>query len=471
MASESKFARFRDTLEEKLVPIVDKISNNKYIKILTNSFIGIGALTIGASFFTLARALPLGDWYTNFLINTGLYDILNFPILITQELISLYLVIAIGYNVAKTFNKNTINGVMIALGSFLMLTPFETAVTFTTEAGEELVQTVSNVISISAFGSQGIFLAMISGMIATRIYVYFDDKGFKIKMPASVPENVTSMFEAMIPATMVFVIFMVIRVLCSMTPYGSAQNLVYGLLQAPLTNIGGGFGGAFVLMFLPLVFWLFGIHGNMLVGAVMAPIAQAMWTENMVAFANGTPCPHPEWMYSYFYSIGGSGATFALVLLMAFLAKSEHLKKLGRLAMPTSIFNINEPVIFGAPLVMNATLAVPFLAAPTVNFLLTALVNLVGFAVPTGAQINSYFPVGVVGAFATGNWQGFVWMVVLLILDMAIYYPFFKAYDKQKVAEEQAIAVKSSAAATDDDLLLDDDFGEDLDDELEGGLI
>lgn len=326
----------------------------------------------------MARSLPLGDWYTNFLQSTGLYEILNFPILITSELISLYLIIAIGYFLAKSFNKKTINGALIALGSFLMVTPFETIATLMDEAGNEVTGIVSNVLSISSFGATGIFLAMIVGILSVRVYVWFDDKGFKLKMPASVPENVTNMFETMIPASMVFILFMIVRVACTYTSLGTAQNLIYGLLQAPLTNIGGGYWGAFLYLFLGLIFWLFGIHGSMMMYVAMGSIANAMWAENITAFASGLPAPHPEWLYMYFVNMGGSGATFGLVLLMLFLAKSEHLKVLGCVALPTSIFNINEPLLFGIPLVLNATLAIPFLLAPATNFFLTSAVNKMG---------------------------------------------------------------------------------------------
>ncbi len=441
--------KIKNFLEKNLVPFTDKITNNRYVKILMDSFMGISALTIGASFFVLIRSLPLGEWYVNFLQNTGLYDILNFPILITSELISLYLILAIGYFTAKSFNKKPINGALIALGSYLMLTPFETTTTVVTESGEEIVAAVSSVLSVSSFSSMGIFLAMIAGIISVRIYVFFDDRGLKIKMPASVPENVTNMFETMIPASMVFIIFMAVRVACSYTSYGTAQNLIYGILQAPLTKIGGGYWGAFCYLFIGLFLWMFGIHGSMLMYVAMGSIANAMWAENMVAFANGAAAPHAEWLYMYFVNMGGSGATFGLVLLMAFRAKSQHLKKLGRVALPTSVFNINEPIIFGTPMVMNPTMAIPFLAAPTVNFFLTSFVNKLGFAVLTGAMQNNYYPVGVLGAFATGSWTGVVWSIVLVAIDLVIYYPFFKMYDAKKLKEEKEM----EELGGDDDLI------------------
>nr|WP_297941597.1 hypothetical protein [uncultured Faecalibaculum sp.] len=114
------------------------------------------------------------------------------------------------------------------------------------------------------------------------------------------------------------------------------------------------------------------------------------------------------------------------------------------------LFRSNEPVIFGTPIVMNITMAIPFLAAPTVNFLLTTLVNTMGFAVPTGAMQNNYYPVGILGMFAAGNWTGLVWSIVLILIDLVIYYPFFKIYDDKKVKEEQELA-----AELEDDLLLD----------------
>lgn len=439
----------KNFLERKLVPFTDRITSNRYVKILMDGFMGISALTIGASFFVLIRSLPLGEWYVNFLQSTGLYEILNFPILITSELISLYLILAIGYFTAKSFDKKPINGALIALGSFLMLTPFETSTTVMTESGEEIVATVSGVLSVSSFGSMGIFLAMIAGIISVRIYVFFDDRGLKIKMPASVPENVTNMFETMIPASMVFVIFMAVRVVCSYTSYRTAQNLIYGILQAPLTKIGGGYWGAFCYLFIGLFLWMFGIHGSMLMYVAMGSIANAMWAENMVAFANGAAAPHAEWLYMYFVNMGGSGATFGLVLLMAFRAKSQHLKKLGRVALPTSVFNINEPIIFGTPMVMNPTMAIPFLAAPTVNFFLTSFVNKLGFAVLTGAMQNNYYPVGVLGAFATGSWTGVAWTIVLVAIDLVIYYPFFKMYDAKKLREEKEM----EEAGMEDDLI------------------
>ena len=117
-----------------------------------------------------------------------------------------------------------------------MLTPFETVGTFKLENGDMISQTISNVIPVSALGASGIFVAMFVGILAARFYVFLDDRNFKIKLPKSVPENVSNMFETMIPASLVFVVFLIVRVLCSLTSLGTVQNVIYGIMQRPVVE-------------------------------------------------------------------------------------------------------------------------------------------------------------------------------------------------------------------------------------------
>ncbi len=345
-----------DFINEKAMPLIDKFTNSRIIKILMNGFMGVAALTIGGSLFAMIRSLPLGDWYTDFLISTGLFDILNFPIMITSDLISLYLVLSFGYFTAKSYDKNAFSGAMISLGAFLILTPFEMSATLTDEAGATVTGMVTGVLPIGSFGATGIFLSMIVGIGAARIAV---------------------------------------------------------------------------------VLWTFGIHGSMVVYSGMAPIYMAMVTVNLSAFSAGTPCPNPEWNFLPYTLLGGAGCTFALNLLMLARAKSQHLKTLGKIAMPTSFFEINEPLIFGTPMILNPILAVPFVACPMVNLFLSYAVMKIGLvAAPTGVQLSCYLPIGVFGAMNNGHWSGFVWTLILLAVDLVIWYPFFVKYDSSKLAEE-----------------------------------
>lgn len=441
--------KLKALMNEKVIPKVMWFTNARYIQILMNAFMGISALTIGGSIFALIRSLPLGDWYTGFLTSTGLMDILNFPIMITSDLISLYLVFALGFFVAKEFGRNTLSGALIALGAFLLLTPFETTATLVDEAGNEVTGAVTGVLPVANFGATGIFLAMITGLVAARLYVWFVEKDIKIKMPASVPENVSNMFETMIPAGCVFILFLVVRVAVAATPFGTAQNLIYTLLQAPLTQVGGGLPGFIVYTEVAMILWIFGVHGSMVVYAGMGAIYNAMTMENLSAFAANVAVPHPEWNFICYTLIGGAGSTLALNLLMLARGKSQHCKTLGKIALPTSLFNINEPLIFGTPVIMNPFLAIPFIVCPLVNLLLSYLVTVIIpiVAAPTGAAISAYMPVGVFAMLNNSSITGLLWVVVLTVIDIVIWYPFFRKFDSMKVKEEQELEAANKAAA------------------------
>jgi PTS system cellobiose-specific IIC component len=157
----------------------------------------------------------------------------------------------------------------------------------------------------------------------------------------------------------------------------------------------------------------------------------------MTAFAAGVAAPYPLWFLDCFYNLGGSGATAGLVLCMLIWHKSQQTKVLGKLELPCALFNINEPIIFGMPIIMNPYLALPFCTAPLVNFGLTVLVMKIGLVpYPTGAFINNFTGLGVTAALRTGSIRGFIWAACLLLLDAVIYYPFYRAYDNNAYKQE-----------------------------------
>ncbi len=431
---------------QKVLEAVTKFTRLRYMQVLMNGFMGMSAITICGSLFTLLKSIPFGPW-TTFLATSGLGEILSIPVSITTDVIAIYVVISMAYNLAKSFDMEGFSPALVALGSFLLLTPYNTVVY---NADYTVATPVSGVIPLGPIGTQGMFLGIIVGMLAARIYIFLIQKGFKIKMPDSVPENVSKMFEALIPGGLTFVVFLAIRYGMSLTAFGTAQAFIYKMLQAPLATVGGGLGGLIVYMTVGNLLWLFGIHGGMVAYVGMAPIITLMMTENTVAFAAGVAVPHPEWaMGMGFLIIGGGGATLALNLWMVTkLTKSEQFKTLGKLALPTSLFNINEPLIFGTPIIMNPYLAVPFVVTPLINLVLSLIAFNIGFFVPTGAGINTFMPVGVYGALLTGSWQGFAMTLILIAVDLVIWFPFYKAADNAnyKAEQEQAAQLEQAQA-------------------------
>ena len=420
-----------DKFLEKIVGFTQK----RYMKVLMDGFMSIAAVSIAGSLFNLIKSIPIGAWQT-FLATSGLGTLLSIPVSITSDLMAIYVVFAMAYCLAKSFNRDGFAAGIIAFGSFMILTPLTASSTAVDPAtGERLVTTVQNAISLSAVGSQGIFLAIIVGLLSARLYVFFLDRGWKIKMPDSVPSNVASMFENMLPGGATFIVFLAIRYGMSLTSFGTAQALIYGILQAPLMKVGGGFGGLLIYMVMIKIFWLFGIHGGMLVNSAMYPIMAAATAANQSAFAAGLPAPYPEWAYG---SAVCAGIGLLALNLLMFIAKSKQFKALAKIALPTSLFNTTEPMMFGTPMIMNVILGIPFILSPVISVLLTRLVMTIGLvAWPTGASSNMFIPSPIGMALLNAHWTGFVWGLVLIVINMALYYPFFLVADKRALAQEK----------------------------------
>ncbi len=302
---------------------------------------------------------------------------------------------------------------------------------------------VPDVIPVSSLGAQGIFLAMIAGICGARLYAFLIDKNIKLNMPDSVPSNVAGMFEMMIPAGVVFLVFLVVRWGFSLTSYGTAQQFIYKILQTPIMAVGAGFGGFIVFMTLSKLLWVFGVHGGMVCYSAMAVIIGTAGAANMAAFAAGTPAPYPEWCWM---ALLMDFPVLPLGLVMIVFAKSQQYKALAKIALPTSLFNISEPQVFGIPLVMNPVMAVPFVLLQPINCLLTLFANKIGFlATPTGASINNFMPTILIGPLQNAHWSGAVWVVILLAINFVIWTPFFKIIDKKACEQEAAQAAETPA--------------------------
>lgn len=419
---------------EKLSEKIMRFAQLRYIKVIMNAFLSIAAFSIGASLFSLVKSLPIPIWQ-NFLTSSGLGEVLSIPITMVSSLYAIMVVICIGYEVGKVFEKNPLSAAMVAFGAFMILTPFTANVTIANSAGEEVTGLATNVISLSPLGSQGIFLAMIAGIVATRIYCFLLDKNIKLKMPDSIPPAVANMFETMIPAGIVFLIFIVARVGFAVTPFSTMQNFIYGILQRPLMAIGATPLGAALYLMAGKLLWSFGIHGDMLTYATLGSIRTAATQANMASFADGTPVEFLEWgLLTPFTNIGILGLTILLLI-----SKSKQQKSLGKLSIVTSIFNITEPIMFGLPIILNPIMAIPAILTPGIILFLTSMVMRMGIIAPiTGVALSNVIPTPIYLWMATNSISGLIWGLLMIALSAAIFYPFFKISEKIAVKEELA---------------------------------
>lgn len=416
---------------DKITNKIMKFAQLRYIKIIMNAFMSVAAFSIGASLFSLLRSIPIAPWQT-FLTNTGLTDILNIPITMVSNLYAVMIVMCVGYEVAVSFDEKPLPAAMIAFGSFMILTPFTASVAI--QNGEEVVRGVaSNVIGVGPLGSQGIFLAMFSGLLAARLYVLLIKKNIKLNMPASLPPAVAGMFETMIPAGLVFIVFIVIRLLFGYTSFGTAQNFIYTILQAPLVGVGATPIGSAIYLMAAEVLWMFGVHGGLITYAALGSVRSAATQANLAAFAAGETVPYLEWTLLTPFS---NMHMVALVILLV-LSKSEQFKSLGKLALPTTIFNINEPLMFGLPIILNPIWAVPFILLPGVNVFVTSLMMRAGIiATSTGAALASNIPGPIYLWMGTNSISGLIWGLILIVLNGVVWYPFFKIAEKQALKQE-----------------------------------
>lgn len=281
---------------------------------------------------------------------------------------------------------------------------------------------------------------MIVSIFSVRIFNWAYNKGWTIKLPEGVPPAVFDSFAALIPSAIVMFVFFIVRILFQITPYESAHNFIYTVLQAPLMGVGNSLGAQIVYVVSCSLFWFFGINGPAVANSVFSPIFRTLSMENLAAFEASLPLPHiyTGQFVDLFQTFGGGGSTLSLVILMMTVCKSERIKQLGRLSIVPGIFGINEPIIFGLPIVLNPVMIIPFIGVPLMNTILSAIAFETGFLPYTnGVALPWTTPLGFSGYLSTGSLRASIFQILLLALGCVVYYPFIKILDKNYLKDEQ----------------------------------
>lgn len=337
-------------------------------------------------------------------------------------------VIAIAYYYANELDVDPLFASVLSVVGFAIVTPLSVGV------GNEAVAAIP----LKWLGSNGLFVGMIMAFISVKIYALCLKKNVVIRMPESVPSNVQKAFSAMVPIFFVLCLGFVIRFGVIFLGYPSFHELIQQILALPLKQLGGSLGGVLVSVFLMSLLWSVGIHGSAIVTGVMNPIWLSIQAENLAATEAGQEVVNiVTKTFVDFVKIGGTGFTLPLLLMFLFIAKSKQLRSLGKVAFVPGLFNINEPIIFGAPIVMNPILIIPFVLAPVAATLITYFSMAWGFVpYPTGVALPWSMPGILAGFLITNSVQGAILQVVLIVVAGIIYYPFFKAYDNRLYQEE-----------------------------------
>lgn len=418
-------------IEGKLMPIANKVGMQPHMVAIRKGIIATLPLTIVGSFFTVLLNFPI-DAVAAFI--EPYREVLDIPFRYTVGLLALYSTFGIASSLAKHYKLDSLTAGIISTMAFLVTAAPPLRVFDNVEG----VINAGRYINIANLGSGSLFGAIVTAIVSVEIYRLFIVKNITIKMPDGVPPEVTNSFMALIPGGAILILFWIIRHII-----GFDINAFLSNILMPLKDVlaGNSLFGGLLTVFLICFFWVLGIHGPAILGPVIRPFWDISIAENMDVFqatgnAHELPNIFTEQFLQWFVWIGGAGTTLALVVLFLF-SKSKYLKQLGRLSFLPGIFNINEPVIFGAPIVMNPILGIPFLVAPLVTTTLSYFLTISGVVPMMAARIGFAIPAPI-AAWMSTNWSimAGVLVVINFLITLAIYYPFFKVFEKQQLERE-----------------------------------
>lgn len=418
-------------MEKTLMPLSNKISSNHILQSISKGLMSLMPVMMVGAFANILQGLPI-EAYQTFLVSSNLFALLQTFINITTNMLALYASFSIAYAYIKSTQYDAFSGAVISLMCFFVITPMTTT-------GEGWAA-VTN-LPFDWLGSKGLFAAMIVAVLSSMIYVFICKKNIVIHMPEGVPEFVSKSFVGIIPGIMVVLVFGAISYGISFTSFGTLHQVIYSLIQVPLSGIGTTIWAALLVQTLTGLCWFFGIHGIAVV-SVMMPIWMAADIENMSLSAAGVVNSELPNIITYNWvsavgTMGGAGATIGLVAWMAFRSKSKQYKTLGALAFIPGCFNINEPVVFGLPCVLNPLIAIPFIFLPPLMIgIAYILVNMGILPISNGIGAPMGTPLILQGVF-NGGWRLAVYQVFCILLSLAVYYPFFKIMDKKALQLEQ----------------------------------
>ena len=433
------------TTIEKGKPFFNAIARNKYLKAIRDGFISVIPIIIFSSIFILIDAVPnVWGFYWPAEIDAILMKAYNYSMGI--------LALAAAATTAKHFcdaqnrdmpKNNQINFLSVMIASvvgFLILS-------------SDAINVEVDSVSYSGFangflGSKGLLTAFISAFVVGIVYKFFVSRNITIKLPDQVPPNISQTFKDLIPFSVSISVFWLFDLI-----FRNAFGFCFaqGVIQVfqPLFSAADSYVGLAIIYGAMSLFWFVGVHGPSIVEPAISAALVANMSANLTAYQAGEQATHVLSLSSQYFVVclGGTGATLVICFMFAFLAKSKEMKAIGRASIIPTLFNVNEPFLFGAPMVLNPIFFVPFVFAPICNIwalkIFVDLIGMDGFLYTLPWTVPG--PVGIIMGLGFQP-LAFVFLAAVLAIDFLVYYPFFKVYDREKCEEEAAMLEEELAA-------------------------
>lgn len=420
-------------ISKLLMPMATYLNNSRYLQVLRDAFMLAFPITMFGSIIVVIANLPFLDRFmSESTLGVFKTSLGNAPSA-TMGIMSIFVVFGIGYYLSKSYQVEAVFGGAISLVSFLLLTPFLIEVDGMSEA-------VGNVLPLDRLGAKGMFLAMITGFLSGEIYRFVVQKNWTIKMPDGVPPAVAKSFSALVPALLTLTVFLTFNIIVTNLFNTNLHDVIFNVVQQPLVTLGNGLIPTLIAVFFVQLFWFFGLHGQVIVNSVMDPIWNTLSVENLTAYTSTGDVPNiisKQFIEIYTVGLGGSGSTLAVVVAILLFLKSKQLKQIGKLSLGPGLFNVNEPVIFGLPIVMNPLIMIPWIVAPLVTVTVTYFAMSTGLVPPpTGVAVPWTVPMFLSGVMATNSLAGGLLQIVNFFIILAIWFPFLKFIDRMNLKKE-----------------------------------
>ncbi|MDW7898179.1 PTS sugar transporter subunit IIC [Enterococcus faecium] len=434
-----------DRLSEKMLPIVSKMSSQRHLLAIRDSFIVTMPLVMAASVMVLLNALIFSNATIQRVLDlSSLAELASIVNNGTMSILAIIVCYNIGWNLATHYIQigviddpsfSPVHAGILSTAVMFILMPLSSTVTLldgnTAEATGVFLQSLTS--------SSGLATAMIAALVSTELFIKLAKmKSFKIRMPEGVPPAVATSFNSLVPEIVVILFFSVVVFTLNHMTGLNVPQLIELAIQTPLKAFVLSVPGILFLQFFSDFLWVFGMHGSSILAPIrQAPLLQSI-QENMDAFSVGKEIPNiiTEPFTNAFGLIGGGGCILPLVIAILWASKRQEQRSIAKFGLTTCLFNITEPIMFGLPVVMNPIYMIPCAIIPSINLIIAYAATSLGIISKTVAAAPWITPLVIQSFIATGgDIRAAVLTVILIILDVFLFLPFVLAANKAKLAE------------------------------------
>lgn len=421
----------KDKLQNVLLSISAKVESNKYLGSIKEAFTMFVPFIIVGSFGSMLNILVAGanglaKWVPWLSKLSPAFTTINF---VTISCMSLPIAFLIGYKLAEKEQVPQLESGLIGLLSYLAVCP--NTISTVVEGLKDPV--VSSGLGSGVIGAQGLFVSMIMSILAVKLFkVLTNIDAIKIKMPDSVPTGIARSFNILIPIFIIITVFSVAG--CLFNAYtGNYINVwIYNIIQVPLQALANTTVGIVILSLVNQIFWFLGIHGGMVIEGVRGPLSAAGIAENISAVQAGGVATNilTRGFWTSFVVVGGGGITLSLLIAIFIFSKREDHKSIAKFSLIPGICGINEPVVFGLPLVLNPIFAIPFIINSAIAALIAIGATNIGFITCGILDCPPGLPVFITG-FISYGFNGIIVQAIILAVTFVIWIPFVLLSNKQ----------------------------------------